>query len=455
MSVFKKILFFALLPFSILIFLSFSARILAIPEPTNQLESLDGIVAIVNKNVITQSELDKQVFQVQKNIERTQHVTPPKQELTRQVLNKIILEKIQLQYAQLTGILIDESMVTDSLEDILTKNKITKAELRKIIEQDGMSFSEYRESIKKELTLSRLQSRDVASTIPVSQQEVDYFLLSPVGQDMLGQEYLVGHIMISIPESPSPEQLQQAEEKAKALFARLQTGEDFTQLSVIASQSPKALTGGNLGWMRLGQLPTIFVEPVAKMNHNDIHGPIRSPSGFHIIKLLDKRAANLEAEKIIQMHVQHLLIKTDAMHSNDDVELQLQHLRDLVIQGQSFDTLAKTHSQDIGSAQMGGDLGWLSHDALVPEFIQAIEKLPIGEISKPFRTSYGWHLAKVLAKRDETSTKNLSELRAKQYIHHRKFEERLEAWLRQIREEAYVKIISAELTEPALSPPNT
>ncbi len=447
MLVFKQFLIRALLPIAMG---ALSPTALAIPEhPSAPAEALDSVVAVVNKSVITRSELDKEVIRIQKHIERTQKITPPAEELTRQVLDKIILEKIQLQYAQLTGIQIDESMVTDAIEDIINKNKLTKPEFRKALEDDGMSLSEYREVLKKDLTLSRLQSRDVASTIPVSQQEVDFFLRSPVGQDMLGQEYLVGHIMVSIPESPSPEQIEQAKEKANALFARLQKGEDFTELSVVASQSPKALTGGNLGWMKLGQLPTIFVEPVTKMAINDIQGPIRSPSGFHVIKLLEKRSANVEAEKITQMHVQHILIKTDAMNSNDDVELKLQHLRDLAVQGQAFDTLAKTHSQDIGSAQLGGELGWVSKDSLVPEFAQAVEKLAIGEISKPIRTSYGWHLAKVLERRDETSTKNLGELRAKQYIHHRKFEERLEAWLRQIKEEAYVKIVSADLASHA------
>lgn len=447
MLVFKKFLILALLP---AVIGGLSPCALAIPQaPSHPTEALDSVVAVVNKSVITRSELDKEVIRIQKHIQRTQNISPPIQELTRQVLDKIILDKIQLQYAQLTGIQIDESMVTDALEDIMTKNKLTKPEFRKIIEQDGMSLSEYREGLKKDLTLSRLQSRDVASTIPVSQQEVDFFLRSPVGQDMLGQEYLVGHIMVSVPESPSPEQIQQAKEKADALLSRLKQGEDFIQLSVTASQSPKALTGGNLGWMKLGQLPTIFVEPVSKMALNDIQGPIRSPSGFHVIKLLEKRSANLETEKITQMHVQHILVKTDAMHSNDDVEIKLQHLRDLAMQGQAFDTLAKTHSQDITSAQMGGDLGWVSKEALVPEFAQAIEKLPIGEISKPIRTSYGWHLAKVIERRDETSTKNLGELRAKQYIHHRKFEERLEAWLRQMKEEAYVKIVSADLAPHA------
>lgn len=446
MFVFKKLFILALIPIT---FGAISPCLMAIPAPAARPETLDAVIAVVNKSIITQSELEKEVTRVQRHLQRTQKITPPTQELSRQVLDKIILEKIQLQFAQLTGIQVDDAMVTDTLEDILSKNKMTKAELRKVIEQDGLTLSEYRESLKKELTLTRLQSRDVASTIPVSQQEVDYFLQSPIGQDMLGQEYLVGHIMISVPESPSPEQIEQAEEKAKALFARIQQGEDFAQLSVIASQSPKALTGGDLGWMKIGQLPTIFVDPVMKMKLNDIQGPIRSPSGFHLIKLLNKRAANLEAEKITQMHVQHILIKTDAMNSNDDVELKLQHLRDLAVQGQTFDTLAKTHSQDIASAQLGGDLGWVSNDALVPEFVQSVEKLALGEISKPFRTSYGWHLAKVLEKRDETSTKNLAELRAKQYIHHRKFEERLEAWFRQIKEEAYIKIVHAELNPHA------
>lgn len=417
----------------------------ALSDQPIQVEALDSVVAIVNKNVITQSELDKEVTRIQKHIERTQKITPPKQELTRQVLNKIILEKIQLQFAQLTGIQISESMVTDSLDDILAKNKMTKAEFRKIIEQDGMSLSEYRDNIKKELTINRLQARDVASAIPISSQEVEYFLQSPIGQDMLGQEFLLGHIMIAIPESPSPEQLQQAEEKAKTLVQRLKNGEDFAQLSVVASQSPKALTGGDLGWMKLGQLPTIFVEPVTKMHLHDFKGPIRSSSGFHIIKLLDKRATNFQAEKITQKHVQHILIKVDAMNSNDDVELKLQHLRDLLIQGQAFDVLAKTHSQDIVSAQLGGDLGWVSNDMLTPEFSDAIDKLPIGEVSRPFRTSDGWHLAKITEKRDEASTQNLAETRAKQYIHYRKFEERLDAWLRQIKEEAYIKILKPEL----------
>jgi peptidyl-prolyl cis-trans isomerase SurA len=442
MFIFKKFSLLALLP---LILTPVFPALGAISEHASHPEALDSVVAVVNKNVITQSELDKEVTRIQKHIQRTQKITPPKEELSRQVLNKIILEKIQLQFAQLTGIQINESMVTDALDDILAKNKMSKAEFRKIIEEDDMTLAEYRDNLKRELTISRLQSRDVAAMIPVSQQEVDYFLQSPIGQDMLGQEYLLGHIMISLPEAPTSEQIQQAQEKANLMAKRLQQGEDFVQLSILASQSPKALTGGNLGWMKLGQLPTIFVEPVTKMAIQDFKGPIRSPSGFHLIKLLDKRSANLNAEKITQRHIHHILLKVDAMNSNDDVELKLQHLRDLAVQGQAFDTLAKTHSQDIVSAQLGGSLGWVSNDMLLPEFIEAIERLPIDEVSKPFRTSDGWHIAKVLEKKDETSTKNLGEMRAKQYIHYRKFEERLEAWLRQIKEEAYIKILKPEL----------
>jgi peptidyl-prolyl cis-trans isomerase SurA len=442
MFIFKKFLILAWLP---LVIMPLFPAMAAISDQASHSEALDSVVAVVNKNVITQSELDKEVFRIQKHIQRTQKITPPKEELSRQVLNKIILEKIQLQFAQLTGIQINESMVTDALDDILAKNKMSKAEFRKIIEEDGMTLAEYRDNLKRELTISRLQSRDVAAMIPVSQQEVDYFLQSPMGQDMLGQEYLLGHIMVSLPESPTAEQIQEAEEKANLLVKRLSQGEDFVQLSILASQSPKALSGGNLGWMKLGQLPTIFVDPVTKMAIQDFKGPIRSPSGFHLIKLLDKRSTNLNAEKITQRHIQHILIKIDAMNSNDDVELKLQHLRDLAVQGQAFDTLAKTHSQDIISAQLGGDLGWVSNDMLMPEFVEAIERLPLGEVSKPFRTSDGWHLAKILEKKEEASGKNLGEIRAKQYIHYRKFEERLEAWLRQIKEEAYIKILKPEL----------
>lgn len=405
------------------------------------IESLDGVAAIVNNGVISESELDKEVDAISKRITATQHVSPPRAELSRQVLEKLINEKIQLQLAHETGIQVDDTMVSQAIEDIANRNRITIPQLREQLAHEGISYLEFRKNLNKEITLSRLQQRDVANQIPVSQQEIEYFLKSPEGQDLLGQEYLLGHIMIALPEAPSATDVEKAKQRVDAILKRLNNGEDFAKVAIETSQSPQALSGGNLGWRKVAQIPTIFVEATTKLKKNDIAGPLRSPSGFHIIKLLDKRAGVEGAEKISQTKVQHILIKTDATHSNEDAEMQLQHLRDLVIQGESFEKLAKLHSQDIASSQQGGDLGWVSPDVLVPEFNEVISKLSEGQISTPFKTSFGWHLAKVLGRRDETNTQVILHNKAKNLIHHRKFEEKLEAWQRQLREEAYVKVL--------------
>ena len=401
-------------------------------------ETLDRIVAVVDNNVVMESELDSRVENVHRQLADRNIALPPANVLKMQVLEQLILEHIQLQLGERSGIRIDDWALTDAIEHIAQNNQMTVDEFRKNLEADGLSFAEAREEIRRELVINRVRQRQVAQRIQVSEQEIDNFLSSPEGQAQLQTEFRLGHILIATPDNPSPEQVKDSEAEATRIYKQLQKGTSFQELAVAHSKGQNALNGGDLGWRKADQLPSLFAEQAVRMNAGEISKPIRSPSGFHIIKLTDTRGD----EKVVQdqVHVRHILVKPNEIRSDLESQMLARNLYDRIASGEEFSELAKAYSDDPGSALNGGDMDWVSPEILVPEFRTVMNNIPEKVVSEPFRTSFGWHILEVLGRRKSDISNEVRRNRVRELLSNRKFEEELQVWLREVRDQTYVEI---------------
>ncbi|MBN9286569.1 MAG: peptidylprolyl isomerase [Gammaproteobacteria bacterium] len=401
-------------------------------------QALDGIAAVVNDAIITKSELAQQVRLIQDQLQHSGNPNVDTKALEKQVLEHLVMTQVQLQMAKKTGIQIDDIALDNAIENIAKQNHITVTQMRETVTAEGMDFNQYRNTIRNQIMISQLQQRDILPDIHVSEQEVNQFLNSPKGLGDMSTEYRFGHILVPLAESPSPEELDRATQQVQKIISQLRNGADFAQIALAESKDEQALKGGDLGWRKLPELPTLFEKIAGSLKVNDIPDAIKSTSGFHIIKLLDKRT-------VAQMNgtgktlVRHILIKTNAGTSDNDAKHRLAQLRQKIEQGEDFEQLAKTHSGDLGSASNGGSLGWVSKDVLVPEFSEVMESLATQEISQPFKTPFGWHIMQVLERKTLSNDEVAMRQKAKEMIQQRKFEEKLQTWARQLRDESYVK----------------
>lgn len=402
-------------------------------------QPLDKIAAVVGGEVVTLSELSEKIKLVTNNLSKQNIVLPPKPILERQVLNKIILDHIQLQLAAQFAIEVDSSSINQAIIDLAKNENLTVAEYKQKIHKDGMTFDNFREHIKTELTLAKLQQREVGNDIRISSLDIDGYLNSAIGQDNSGTEYRLGHILIVAPEKPSQDALKAIDNKAREIIAALQQGKDFKQLAAGYSSGIQALEGGDLGWRQINEVPTIFVKYVPNMKINEVVGPIQSASGFHIIKLQDKRSG--KKNNYQEFRVRQILIKPGANTSDQEAAANLLSLRQQIMQGQDFAKLAEKKSEELSTAVKGGDLGWIKSNAVMPEFWEVITKLKTGEISEPFKTELGWHLVQVMASRDTSSSTDAMRHRVAEILREQKFNELLEIWLKKIRDEAKVEIL--------------
>lgn len=400
---------------------------------------LDGIAAVINDSVITKSELSQQIKLVEQQLRQNDTKTPSSLALEKQVLDSLILNEIQLQLAKRTGIHVDEVALDNAIENIAKSNHLTVTQLREALTEQGVEFNHYRNTIRHQMIISQLQQRDVLSDIQVSEQEVMQFLQSPNGLGGMTNEYRLGHILVPLSEAPSPEEIDNATQLSQTILGNLRQGEDFAQVALAESRGSQALNGGDLGWRKLPELPTLFEKIVTQLKVGDIPEPIRSPSGFHVIKLLDKRSAAEQQTAIEKTLVRHLLIKTNAVTSDHDAKQRLMTLREKIQNGEDFGQLAKAHSADMASASNGGTIGWVTKDVLVPEFSNKMESLALNELSEPFKTPFGWHILQVLDRKMQTNDESAVKQKAKEMIRQRKAEEKLQAWSRQLRDEAFVK----------------
>jgi len=398
---------------------------------------LNQIVAVVNDDIILQSELDEAVAKVSALLEKKQTELPTRAVLEKQVLEKLIIERLQLQLAERNGITIDDTTLNKRMRKLASENNVTLTQFRDVLEKEGYDYGKFREDLRQQLVINRLRQHMISARTKVSDQEVDNLLASMDAAEQSDVQYHLAHILIAVPEGANPEQIKAAQARATQLVTRLRAGADFAKTAIAESDATTALEGGDIGWRNMGQMPTLFVEPLKGMKVGDISDPIRSPGGFHIIKLVEQRGS--DRHMINQTHVRHILLKADAVHTDEEVRIRINQIALRIRGGDDFATLARSNSQDSLSAAKGGDLGWVNPGDLVPEFEEVMNSLKPGQISDPFKTQFGWHIAEVLGRRDHDSTNEYKRTRARQLIRARKTTEQTFLWLRRLRDESYVE----------------
>jgi peptidyl-prolyl cis-trans isomerase SurA len=404
--------------------------------------TVDRVVAVVNDEVITANELVGRLRVAEDQLKR-QNITPPARDvLTRQVLEQMIVQRAQLQLAKETGVRVDDASVNATIARIAESNGMTLPVLRERIEKEGISFARYREDIRDEILLGRLRDREVDSRIQVSEGEIDNFIAAQAGVKAGAVEYNLAQILLRVPDGSSAERIEAVRQRAEDLARQLRTGADFAQLAASYSAAPEALQGGELGWRTEERLPTLFVDAVKSLKPGQLGPIVRSPGGFHILKLVGQRnaaEARTKVTPIEQTRARHILLRVSDIAPEPEVRRRLADLRERVIKGnQDFGQLARLHSVDPSSTR-GGDLGWLYPGDTVPEFERAMAALKINEVSEPIQSPFGWHLIQVLERRTEESPAERARLQARLALRERKAEEQYQEWLRQLRDRTYVE----------------
>jgi peptidyl-prolyl cis-trans isomerase SurA len=417
--------------------LSLTGPVQAQSATTPEIVEIDRIVAVVNDDVIVLSEMQSRLRTVDEQLKKAGVPAPPKDVLEKQVLEQLIQDRLQLQIAANTGIRIDDETLNRQIGDVARQNKLSLREFRDILERDGFDFAAFREEMRNELIKNRVQQRQVRNRVNVSARDIDNYLATREKQGGNDPEYRLGHILIAVPDGASPEELAEARDEADDILARLKAGANFGRTAAAESDGRQALEGGDLGWRKAGELPTLFEDIVPKLEKSGLSDVIRGPSGFHVLKLLDTRGA--ERLVIKQTHARHILVKTNELINNNDARRRLRVLRSRILNGADFDELARANSDDPGSAVKGGDLDWLSPGDTIPAFEKIMDALAIGEISEPFETQFGWHILQVLERRDRDSTEEVQRAKAAEALRNRKVDEELQTWFRQIRDEAYIE----------------
>ncbi len=399
--------------------------------------ALDRIVAVVENDIIMQSELETKLRTVVGQMQQQGIQLPSSSILETQVLERMILIIIQLQRAEETGIRVDDETLNRTISNIAAENKVSLSQFRDILEKDGFNYEQFRENIRNEIIISRLRQRQVDNRISISSKEIDNALSNMEFQGKTETEYQLSHILISLPEAPTPDEEEQARLVATKVLEDLKAGQDFAMMASTYSDGQRALEGGDLGWRKKNEIPTLFSPQISSMEKGDISDLIKSSSGFHIVKLADVRSS--EKHIITQTNARHILIKLDELTTADDAWVRLDQLKTRIEGGDDFAVLARSHSDDTVSAADGGNLGWSSPGRMVPKFEEVMDQLEIGEISQPFDTQFGWHLLQVLDRREHDDTENIRRTKASEAIRRRKSEEAHQNWLRHLRDEAYVE----------------
>ena len=411
---------------------------LAAASATAQYQELDGIVAIVDDDVVLASELISRLDVVREQI-ASQDVQPPSNDvLVSQLMERLVLENIQLQQAKRRGIEIDDESLTRAVASFAQQNNMTFEQFQQALAEDGMSYRAFREDIRREMLIQRLQRNMVNRRIIISEQDVEDLLDSPYYQQLLSDEFRVGHILIAVQDMGNENVVKAATEEADRIVKDLRSGADFKETAIAKSAGARALEGGDLGWKRAGELPSLFAEQVIALEVGETAGPIKSPSGFHIVQLLEQRGAGMQKED--QALVRHILVQTSAIRSPEEAEALIRDLHGQLAEGADFCGLAAEHSQDPGSALNCGDLGWTSGDQFVPPFVAAMNATPTGELSPPFQSDYGWHVLEVQDRRTQDMGEEARRNMALRILHQRRFDEELQAWLKEIRDEAFVEM---------------
>jgi peptidyl-prolyl cis-trans isomerase SurA len=399
---------------------------------------LDRIAATVNEGVVLQSELDEQMIIITERLKEQKLELPPQNVLQKQVLDRLVLQELQMQRADRAGIKVPDETLNNALNDVATQNHIKLTDLPDALAAQGIDYAGYRDTLRKELAMQILRQRDVIGRINVSPREIDQFLERQKKMPSESNQYDVSHILIAVPQAASPAELDEAAKKADEVYQKATSGEDFARLAVQYSNAQTALEGGRLGLRKGSELPTFLGELIAGMKAGDITKPLRTPSGFHIVRLNEIKGGGQAITN--QVHARHILIKPNELQDDATVQQKLVSIRDRILnKGENFAAVASVVSEDPGSAAEGGDLGWANPGTFVPEFEKQLAQLQPDEISQPFRTQFGWHIIQLLGRRQFDNTQDMMRQQAFQRLREAKADEETELWLRRLRDEAYVE----------------
>jgi peptidyl-prolyl cis-trans isomerase SurA len=403
-------------------------------------EVLGRVAAIVEEDVILEQELDNEVSTIAERIRASNAQMPPESILRKQVLEKLIIDKLQRQLAEKAGITVTEEMLNNSAADIAQRNNMTLQQFREELQRQGLTYKNFLDNMRNEIIINQLRGREIGGRIKVTDREVDHYLETQE-QESNGTaiQYHLGHILIAVREAAAAKEIQSAQSKANELVKKLRAGQDFTHTAMTESGDDNALKGGDLGWRSLSDIPSLFSDIVVKMHTNEVADPIRSPSGFHIIKMLELKG--LDSHTITNTKVRHILIKTNDLIDDEEAKKRLLALKARIMDGDDFAALARAHSDDKGSALKGGSLDWVGPQDLVKPFEDAMEKLEINELSEPIQTQFGWHLIQVLDRKTKDNSAEHKKDVVREAIRKRKIEEETELWMRRLRDEAYVEIL--------------
>ena len=412
----------------------------ALAARAQSVSPVERIVAIVNKEVITASELNDAVAAAERQLRRRGTPPPERAVLERQMLERLILDKAQTQLARDSGIRVDELQLDRAVQRIAQSNNLSLADFRAALERDGLPFDLFRQDVREQIVLTRLREREVDDKIQVSDSEIDLFLEAMKSAPAERAEYNLAHILVRIPEQASPERVEAARSRAEKALAEARAGADFAKLAAAYSDAPEALQGGALGWRPHDRLPELFADALEKMNPGDLSPALRSPAGFHVLKLLERRSAGISDAPVAQTRLRHILIRPGETVSETEARRRLADLRSRIVSGEAdFAEMARANSDDATAAR-GGELDWVYAGDTLPEFERAYQDLKIGEISEPVRTPFGYHLIQVLERRSADMSPERKRLQARQVLRERKADEAYLEWLRQLRDQTYVEL---------------
>ena len=409
----------------------------ALSAPNTRIVPVDRIVAVVNDEVITQNDLNERVNLVIRQLQRQGGQIPPSDQLSRQILERMVNDMVQLQLAKENGVKVDDATLDKTIDRIAQENNLAMNDFRAALDRDGVKFPRFREDIRNEILLARLREREVENGIVVTDAEVDTELARESKEASSESEFRLSHILVMVPQQATPDQIEQRRKRAVLALSELRRGSNFAQVAATYSDAPDALQGGALGWRSSGRLPQLFLETVEKLQPGDVSDIIRSPNGFHIVKLLEKRG-KAAAGGVQQTHVRHILVRAREGLSEAEARERLRKLRAQIESGADFAEVAKNNSED-SSASKGGDLGWVAPGDTVPEFERVMNSLKDGEVSEPIQTPFGWHLVQVMGRRSDEMSPDRKRIAARQAIRARKADEAYQDWLRQARDRAFVE----------------
>ncbi len=398
---------------------------------------LDGIAAIVNDGVVLKSELALQAALIQQRLMAENTQLPPPDVLAGQVLERLVIMRLQLQRADRLGVEITDEGLNMALADVARRNNVSLTQLPELLAEDGVDYTGYRSEMREQLVIEQLRQRDVMSRIVVTPRELEDYLDRQEGKAHINQDFRLSHILVSVSATATPEEVDEGLAQALEIYERLQAGGDFAELAVSYSDGQSALEGGTIGWRRGDQLPTLFADIVPGMQAGQFSEPVRSASGYHLIKLDEVRGGEIIIED--QTHLRHILIVPNEVLDDESARQRLIMIREQIIEGDDFEAIATVVSEDPGSAANGGDLGWNGPDSFVPEFQAVVKSLEIGELSEPFRSPFGWHIAEVLGRRQHDTTEDVQRQQALMALRMSKLEEETELWVRRLRDEAFVE----------------